>query len=55
MDKKFTIEIGGYAIDIILNALQDRPYKEVAGIIAEIYGQVEKQQAPTEGEKADGK
>ncbi len=57
MDKKFTLELGGNAINVIFNALQDRPYREVAGVIAEIQRQVEEQQRTVEtidGEKADG-
>ena len=54
MDKKFTLELGGNAINVIFNALQDRPYREVAGVIAEIQQQVERQQRPAEEEKADG-
>ena len=55
MDKKFTLELGGNAINVIFNALQDRPYREVAGVITEIQRQVEEQQRPVEEEKADGK
>lgn len=55
MDKKFTLELGGNAINVIFNALQDRPYREVAGVIAEIQRQIEEQQRPVEEENADGK
>lgn len=55
MDKKFTLELGGNAINVIFNALQDRPYREVAGVIAEIQRQVEEQQRSVEEENADGK
>lgn len=55
MDKQFTLNLGGNAINIIFNALQDRPYREVAGVIAGIQRQVEEQQKPAEAEeKPDG-
>lgn len=60
MDKKFTLELDSNDVNVIFNALVERPYKEVAHILATIQQQVQaqnaSQNAPEEAEaKADGK
>lgn len=55
MEKEFELKLGIEAINFILNALADKPYRNVATLISSIQGQVERQNVPAEAEeKADG-
>lgn len=42
-DKKVTIILSVQDVDVVLNALQQLPYKDAAGVIQSIYGQAQRQ------------
>lgn len=42
-DKKLTLILSVQDVDVVLNALQQLPYKDAAGVIQSIYGQAQRQ------------
>ena len=50
-DKKVNITLTVQDLEVVLNALQQLPYKESAGIIQSIYGQAQKQLSDTTKKK----
>lgn len=50
-DKKVNIILSVQEVDVVLNALQQLPYKDAAGVIQSIYGQAQKQLSDTTKKK----
>lgn len=47
MQTNFNLVLTGQALDAVMNALSTQPYREVAGLIAEIDRQVRAQMEPS--------
>ncbi len=46
MKPNFTITLAAHELDIVANALAQRPWAEVNALLANIKGQIDQQQAP---------